>query len=72
MGSGVPEEKRGVRKKTVLVQFQFLLVMVSIITPKIRDRVIVAESHILDPTFIQVHSLPLGKTHQLLTSSPVI
>ena len=72
MGSGVPEEKRGGKKKTFLIQFQFLLVMVSIITLKIPYRVIVAESHILDPTFIQVHSLLLGKAHQLLTSPPVI
>ena len=43
-----------------------------IITLKIPYRVIVAQSHILDPTFIQVHSLPLGKAHQLLTSFPVI
>ena len=71
-GVWVPEEKRGGKKKTVLIQFQFLLVMVSIITLKIPYRVIVAESHILVPTFIQAHSLPLGKVHQLPTSSPVI
>ena len=72
MGWGVQEEKRGGKKKTFLIQFQFLLLMVSIITLKIPYRVIVAQSHVLDPTFIHVHSLPLGKAHQLLTSSPVI
>ena len=71
MGSGVPEQKCGGKKKTLLMQIQCLLVKVSIITLKIRCRVIVPESHILDPTFLQVHSLPLGKTHRLLTRSPV-
>ena len=52
MGTGVPEEKRGDKRKTFLIQFQFLLLVFSVITLRIHYREIVAESHLLDPTVI--------------------
>ena len=44
MGSGLPEEKRGGKKKIFLIQFQFLLVMFSVFTLEIHCTGIVAES----------------------------
>ena len=70
---GLGSQKRNVvlKRKHSSSNFNFLLDIISVITLKIHYREIVAKCLIFDSKFIQVHSLPLRKMYQLLTSSPV-